>query len=447
MLPGSWNTLTPDEKFEARLAGWQSTKGKSFATPEAAQTYQRRAQRLKDIIQLKRPDRIPCLFIAGGFIAEYAGVTHAEMFYDYEKAIQAAIKFHKDFAPDYPGAGNFLPGKVYDRLGYKLYRWPGSSLAPNLPFQCLEGEYMRPDEYDALIANPEGYCIRTYMPRVFGALAGWQMLPSFFGSIEMPFVPFMLAPIGMPPVQEAFLAFLEAGQATLEWLGANAQVSAVTMGEMGLPAIAGGFTKAPFDFVGDTLRGTRGVMLDMYRRPDKLLAACDCLVPIAIKMAVDGANAAQNPLILIPLHKGADGFMSNGDFIKFYWPSLKAVLLGLIGEGVVPFLFVEGSYNHRLDIIAASDLPAGKTVWMFDQTDLAAVKEKFGSWACFGGNVPASLFKAGTPQQMEDYVKNLIDTVGQDGGYFLSPGIAVDDAEPENVHAFIDTGKEYGVYR
>lgn len=447
MLPENWNTLTPDEKFEARLVGWQSTEGRSFATPEAAQTYQRRAQRLKDVIRLKKPDRIPCLFIAGGFIAEYAGITHGEMFYDYEKAIQAAIKFHKDFAPDYPGSGNFLPGKVYDRLGYKLYHWPGSGLPPNLPFQCLEGEYMRPDEYDALIANPEGYCMRTYMPRVFGVLAGWQMLPTFYGSIEMPFVPFMLAPIGMPPVQEAFQAFLEAGQATLEWLGANAQVSAVTMGEMGLPATAGGFTKAPFDFIGDTLRGTRGVMLDMYRRPDKLLAACDCLAPIAIKMAVDGANAAQNPLILIPLHKGADGFMSNVDFTKFYWPTLKAVLLGLIEEGVVPFLFVEGSYNHRLDIVAESDLPAGKTMWMFDQTDIAAVKEKFGSWACFGGNVPASLFKAGTPRQMKDYVKNLIDTVGQDGGYFLSPGAVVDDAEPENVHAFIDAGREYGVYR
>ena len=47
---------------------------------------------------------------------------------------------------------------------------------------------------------------------------------------------------------------------------------------------------------------------------------------------------------------------------------------------------------------------------------------------------------------MEDYVKNLIDTVGQDGGYFLSPGAVVDNAEPENVHAFIDAGRKHGVY-
>jgi uroporphyrinogen-III decarboxylase len=118
----------------------------------------------------------------------------------------------------------------------------------------------------------------------------------------------------------------------------------------------------------------------------------------------------------------------------------------LIEEGVVPFCFVEGSYNQRLDIIAESGLPAGKTMWMFDQTDMAAVKEKFGSWACFGGNVPASLFKAGTPQQMEAYVKNLIATVGQDGGYFLTPGAVVDNAQPENVHAYLRAAREYGGY-
>jgi hypothetical protein len=53
----------------------------------------------------------------------------------------------------------------------------------------------------------------------------------------------------------------------------------------------------------------------------------------------------------------------------------------------------EGWYNHRLDVIAESGIPAGKTIWMFDQTDMRAVKKKFGSWACFGGNVPVSLLK------------------------------------------------------
>ena len=94
MLPKNWNQLTPDERREARFAEWLSTEGKPFATPAVAEKYQHRAQRLKDAIQLGKPDRVPCLLVAGGLIAQYAGVTHGEMFYDYDKAVQATIKFH-----------------------------------------------------------------------------------------------------------------------------------------------------------------------------------------------------------------------------------------------------------------------------------------------------------------------------------------------------------------
>jgi len=66
------------------------------------------------------------------------------------------------------------------------------------------------------------------------------------------------------------------------------------------------------------------------------------------------------------VHRGADGFTSDEQLERFYWPTLKAVLLGLIEAGTVPYLFVEGGYNQRLDIIVDPDMPAGHTVWMFD---------------------------------------------------------------------------------
>jgi uroporphyrinogen-III decarboxylase len=107
---------------------------------------------------------------------------------------------------------------------------------------------------------------------------------------------------------------------------------------------------------------------------------------------------------------------------------------------------VEGGYNQRLDIIAASGLPAAKTMWLFDQTDMAAAKKKFGKWACIGGNVPASLFKAGTPAQMENYVKKVIDTAAPGGGFFISPGAVLDQAEAENVHTYLKVARKHGVY-
>jgi len=87
------------------------------------------------------------------------------------------------------------------------------------------------------------------------------------------------------------------------------------------------------------------------------------------------------------------------------------------------------------------------TIWMFDRTDLREVRKRFAGWACFGGNVPGSLLNTGTPESVRAYVKELLGDVAQDGGFILSSGCVIDDARPENLHALIEAGREYGVYR
>jgi hypothetical protein len=445
--PQNWKQLSPDAKRAARFANWMSVEGKPMATPEAQATYLRHTQRVKDIIDLKKPDRVPLLPFIGGFFGKYAGISEADVMYDYDKYIKAWVKFNCDFKPDYlVFSGAFNPGKVYDLLDYKVYRWPGHNLPDHQAFQCLEDEFMKADEYDQLIADPESFYMHTYMPRAFGALSGWGMLPSWFASMELPMIPALMIPAGLPPVLASFQAFVDAGKAALEYAAAAGQADGQVMAEMGLPALPGGFTKAPFDIIGDTLRGTRAIMLDMFRQPGKLLAALDRIAPIATQLGVQTATGQSNPFVFIPLHKGADGFMSNADFKKFYWPTLKATLLGLINEGLVPFLFVEGGYNQRLDIITDPDIPAGCTYWAFDQTDMLTVKQKLGGWAAFAGNVPNSMLHAGTVEDVTNYVKKLIDTVGVDGGYAMGCGAVLDEANPTNVHAMFDTCKEYGKY-
>jgi uroporphyrinogen-III decarboxylase len=207
----------------------------------------------------------------------------------------------------------------------------------------------------------------------------------------------------------------------------------------------GGFTKAPFDVIGDTLRGTKGIMLDIYRQPDKLIQAMEALVPLMIGMGMASAQQTGNPLIFVPLHKGADGFLSDEQFKKFFWPTLKAVILGLIEGGCVPLPALEGYWNTRLKVV--QDIPIGKTVWMVDQSDMADVKKTLGQNACLLGNVPSAMLKLGTPQGVEDYVKDLIDTAGKDGGLIICNGAFFDQAKPENVKAMVDTAKEYGVYK
>ncbi|MEJ2597951.1 MAG: uroporphyrinogen decarboxylase family protein [Anaerolineales bacterium] len=439
--------LSPAEKFEAHYAEWISPEGIQFATPEAEQAYKERTQIVKDVVQLKKPTRVPICPNIGFYPFAYAGVTSEQAMYDTERLSFALSKFHEDFQPDsLASAPIYGNGQIFDMLDYKVYRWPGHGVRSSSPYQCIEGEYMQADEYDLFINDPSGYFARFYLPRAFGALDGLSMTSPLTDILELPFLGPYIVPIGIQAVQDSYSRLLEAGRLAMEWIQDCNAIDRAAISNLGIPILLGGFSKAPFDTLGDTMRGTRAIMLDMFRQPKKLQAAMERLVPLAIDMGVRTADLGHNPHVFIPLHKGADGFMSNDDFKTFYWPTLKAVILGLIEAGLVPYLFVEGGYNQRLDIIADPDIPKGSTIWIFDKTDMKEVKKRFTGWACFGGNVPVSLLKAGTPQDVEAHVKQLLDDVAGDGGYILSTGAVLDDATPENLHAMFDAGREYGKY-
>ncbi len=440
-------TLTREQKFEARFAEW-SAAPLPFATPVAEAAYKERVQMFKDAIECKKPVRVPMMLMPGIVPFAYAGVTTEEVMYDYDKLGHAFKKYNHDFVTDTViSCGMTGSGPLFDILDYKLYQWPGRGVDPKASYQALEGEFMKADEYDLLINDPTDFWTRFYLPRVFGALAGWSQLGPITDVMELPFTgPYMVS-AGLPPLVAAYQKLLEAGQEALRWASAVGPIDVHSMATLGLPNFIGGATKAPFDTLGDTLRGTRAIMLDKFRRPNQVLAAMERLAPLGVCSGVRAATANKIPVVFMPLHKGADGFMSDADFKKFYWPTLKAVIVGLVNEGCVPFLFVEGGYNQRLDVIAQDpDIPAGSTFWLFDKTDMTEVKKRWSGWACFGGNVPASLLSTGTPQEVEAYVQKLLAEVACDGGFILAPGAVVDHCKPENMRAMIDACRKYGVY-
>ena len=443
-MDGRLSGLSAEEKLEEMFSSWLSPPRIKFISPEAEKSYQERVTRIKDVIQLKVPDRVPVYPSTGLFPAHYAGITAEETMYDHEKLIMAWKKYVFDFEPDvYGDSAGVGPGKAYEILDYKLYRWPGHGTPPDTSIQYVEAEYMKADEYDVLIRDPSDFWMRIYLPRICGALEPFKKLSALIDTAEMPCTPAYLVPYGMPEVRAAFEALLAAGEEALNWMKVTAACDKAVV-ESGFPILEGSFTKAPFDTLGDTLRGTRGIMLDMYRQPDKLLEAIDRLTPLMIEMGVSGARASGHPVVFIPLHKGADGFMSDEQYRRFYWPTLREVILGLINEGLVPLIFAEGAYNARLEII--KDLPKGKTIWRFDHTDMARAKEILGDIACIAGNVPSSLLSTNTPDEVKAYCRKLIDVAGKDGGFILTSGAVVDKAKPENVKAMIDFTKEYGVY-
>jgi uroporphyrinogen-III decarboxylase len=440
-------TKRAEDKQRTRIADWQALDGRTFESPAVAELYRQRTQRFADVVTLKQPDRVPSLMMAAGIVTRYAGISFADTFYDSGKTAAAALKFVDDFRPEYMLMSGVAAGAAYDMVGYHAYKWPGSSLPDDMPFQYVEGEYMPAEDYDALINNPEGYMLRNYLPRVCSHLQGLSLIPNLFTPVEMMGLGIWLTGLSAPPVQESLSRLSQAIDHISQNMAVATRANAEIIGRYGCPSLMGGITKAPFDIVADTLRGTRAALTDLYRRPDKVLAASVALVPSAIHMGVGAGRPAAPPFVFMPLHKGAAGFMSQKQFEKFYWPTFKRLLEGVIAEGMVPLPFVEGTFDEpRLELIAKSGLPPGSTAWLFDRSDLRLVKKHFTGFACFGGNVPASLFRAGTPAQMEDHCKRLIDDLAPGGGFFLASGTPVDEADPAVVRAFMASAEKFGVY-
>jgi len=119
------------------------------------------------------------------------------------------------------------------------------------------------------------------------------------------------------------------------------------------------------------------------------------------------------------------------------------MMLALIDEGFIPCPLWEGNCTSRLEIIG--DMPRGKAVYWFEQTNLFKAKEILGDRICLRGNVPADLLNLGTADQVKAYCRELIETVGKDGGLIIDGGIGVpDEAKPDNVFAMAEAVREYG---
>jgi hypothetical protein len=442
----NWAELSPDEKREERFKKWLSPPGVTFSSPQAEKGYKERVIRFIKAFQLKEADRVPCILPASNYAAYYAGMDLQTVMYDYDKLAEAWMKFFRDFKDDldsYIPPALVPPGKALEIVDYKLYRWPGHGISGNTTsYQCVESEYMKADEYDALIKDPSNFWLRIYLPRIFGVFKAFTQLPPWTSFEEIAIQ--NLVPFGLPDIQAGFKALLEAGTESLKWLMKVGEVAGMATAE-GIPGVMSGLAKAPFDTLGDTLRGTQGVMRDMFQRPDKLHEAMERIAPLTIESAINAANSGAVPVVMMPLHKGADGFMSDKQYETFYWPTFKKVIMALVDEGIMVILFAEGSYNTRFEYI--KELPKGATAWWFDQTDMARAKKELGDVCCIMGNVPTSLMMTGTPQEVRKYCRKLIDMCAKGGGYVLTGGASIDKGPEENMRAMMATAKEYGAYK
>jgi uroporphyrinogen-III decarboxylase len=404
-----------------------------------------RERRIADAINLRPTDRVPVICSLGYFVAKYAGIPCSAAYYDPDSWLDAYRKTLRDFQPDMAFIQPFSPGKAMEYLEPKFRRWPGFGVDPNHGHQAIEVESLQDEEYDFFLNQPGDFMVRRHLPRVYTGLEGLAMLPEFDNTswIE-PWTAQSLAMLFTEPRFEKTIENLQkAGREFRKWQHKTDELNQILL-EYGIPQMFQGSAMPPFDVFSNSLRGMKGTMLDMYRRPDKLLAICEFLLEKTLARPIPKPNEFGNVRIFMTNTRGSDDFMSMKQFQTFYWPTFKRLVMSLIDRGATPCIFFEGTFTSRLEYLL--EFPKGKILARFDKTDIFRAKEILKDHVCIEGNVPSSLLQIGTVEDVRDYCRKLIDVVGKGGGYILGPRSSTDEVKPENLKAMIEFTKAYGGY-
>ncbi len=405
--------------------------------------YDARLKRVADAVQLKEPDRIPIVPVVQAFPVYYANKwTIQDIMEDYNKGAEVYDIFYDHYQPDLGWDPIlFYPVNYMERSGITWFKWPGNQIEENnIMYQYIEDEYMKEDEYGEAIMDITKFMMNKWIPRSFSNLSGLAKLDfrnsMWFGHMGE------FAAFSDPEVISSLEALVDTGKMLMDWFIFLGGYQAHMKEKYGMPPLYAGFAYAPFDMIGDSMRGTKEVLMDMYDHPDELLKLIDVVTEFAIKDTIAGCSGKAVPYVWFWLHKGVDAFMSDEQFKKFYWPSLRRYLNEVINAGLTPVVYVEGAYNDRLEYL--KELPPGKVIYNFEYTDMEKAKKALGGHSCIAGNVSAVSLTYGSKQEVIDQCKWLIDTCAPGGGYIMDTGTMVDDAKPENMDAMFETTFTYG---
>jgi uroporphyrinogen-III decarboxylase len=392
------------------------------------QLYQQRLARYVTALRNEKPDRVPVRPFVAEFTAKYAGMTSQDVAHDYRKAFDAAVKCAKDYDWD-----AVVPNMVYvwtglaQALGLRYYGIPGIGIPHTTGFNYIEPAadqaFMRADEYDDLIADPTGFLFNKWLPRV---------------STE-------IRADGESSAYRNNLALVKAGMAMLEYFYAFAPQIERLKSECGTPSCIAGIFKAPFDIIADKLRGYVGLVMDMHEQPNKVLAACEALMPHLCHVGLSTADPNRQVPIGFWMHRGCVPFVSPRQFDSHYWPTLRPIIEEFWKHGHQTMFYAEGKWGAHLDTF--TELPARSILFHADRDDVFAARKKLGHKFAISGGVPNVLLSYGKPDEVRDFCKRVIDEVAGDGGYIFDAGaIMQDDTSVENLRVMTDTAREYGVY-
>ena len=411
------------------------------------QLFKEKQKRLWAAMMMKEPDRVPIVLGSTFFPLKYCGLPFSVAFYKPLLWKASYAQMIADFEPDTWGTTGAQSGVALDILEAKNILWPGGTLPPDVPQQNVDDEYMKEDEYAHFLEDFSDFYVRRYLPRTYGALAPIAKLPPLGDRGGGMGFTALLNALNTPEFAKVGKAMKQAGQEQAKFRDAMGNLNQ-DMAVLGLPPLSDGFGGGPggpdFDQMANTYRGWKGIITDMYRRPDKLIAAMEKLAKGGMARITPADPKKKGPQFGGggAIHRGSDRFLSKKQWETFYWPTWKKSMMKSIEMGYMVNIFAEGFCESRFEYFL--ELPKGKVMIRFTDTNMFKAKEVLGDHCALMGSVPLTLLQMGSPSEVDEYCKKLIKVCGKGGGYIMrSDTDFIQEARPENVKAMVDSVKKY----
>lgn len=378
-------------------------------------------ERLRAVINLQVPDRVPVGPLIYYFNASYNGLTNVELYdpWKYHRGIERLLD---DLGPhDVYYHINIFDPEVCTLIWPMKVLEPGRQLAPDAIRQFLEQESMFPDDYGWLVGQGEKLPWFTYwmfimrlVPRMWENVpGGWRtygfMLPRIAKTLALKMV--------------EYKRLQRRGMAILHATGVEAAFDIFSMA-----------------------RGVLDFARDIKKSPRQIGGAADALSDSLVLYFRLVCLTTGIKRIMLALHRSSNDFISPRVFRELSLPAVKDIVERLADGGISTVLHCDGNWDLNLEILR--ELPAGKTIVQCDgATDIFKAKEVIGDRICLMGDVPAHLLTLGSTAEVDEYCQRLIEEVGRGGGFILSSGCEVPpNAKPENVKAMLDSVVRYGYY-
>ncbi len=342
----------------------------------------------KEIYEGRIPERVPISAkLPFEACIDYAGLSTVKAQWTFEGVEHAydalCRRINTDTMPVGGEEKNPAVFKILDSQGYKV-----TSSGSIQHSDCVT---LLSEEYDSFINAPIDFFMEKVLPRMFKGLD----CDAAMRSVNL---------------AKAFSAFNERSVQ----IGQLTQKLGKKYGFFTPPAGSSAVVRAPFDLLGDFLRGFKGISSDLRRIPEKISMACEALLPFQIFRGLP-KNVSYLGSTFIPLHFA--GYIRPKDFEDIYWPSLKKFIDYLYCHGQVCQLFCENDWMRYLDYLY--ELPPG-TRLIFEYGDAQKIKDTLGKKHIISGLYPLTYLKTATKQACIDKAKEYIDILAPGGNYIFS---------------------------